>query len=321
MNQNETSKIYEPAVLLESVSENRGEWKRVREGRLGASDIATICGLNVFMSALTLWAIWTKKIAQERTETVFTRFGILMEPVIAQLFQDAHPEMVVTPNDTTFCYKHDERFIATPDARLMHDEKEFYGVLEIKATQRAKGWEDGAIPDQYHCQLMWQMGVMGADWGYITALLRGNPADMKEVYCEFEPEIFEQMIEQAHRFLECVEKDIPPNAGPGDSKLLDEIVERDPESEIVLDADAYEWYEQLKEAKHTKRDLGQELKHWDDKIKTCQNNIRRLMGGASLAHLPNGAQIKLTNVDVKERTQKGYSYTRFSLKEPKENNG
>ena len=71
---------------------DREEWLKVRESGIGGSEVATICGLNKWESAYTLWAKKTHRIeAPDLSGREPIEWGNRLEPVIIDKFADDHP--------------------------------------------------------------------------------------------------------------------------------------------------------------------------------------------------------------------------------------
>lgn len=298
-----------------STTEDRETWLESRQGRIGGSDIAIIAGLNKYKSVLQLWAEWTGKVPVDICETPAMKFGRLVEPAIRELFKDSHPEFHVHANNKTFISALDDRFIATPDAFLAPldiDEMRRWGGLEIKSSRDYASWDEG-IPDAAHCQAIWQQGVCGLKWGWVTGLIKGNANDRKEVEVPFAQDLWEQLVEKALSFLEHVERDTPPDPGQYDSKLIDSLVKRE-EKRIDLGDGAQVEAERLAEAQKMLRDLGVESKHWEGQKKDAENKLKAHMKDATHGILPSGTSVLLSKVERQGFVVQPTSYWQLKLK-------
>lgn len=162
-----------PDATHMGVFTNREEWLKVREGGIGGSEVATICGLNKWESAYTLWA---KKMHLVDTPDLSDRepieWGNRLEPVIIDKFADIHPELEVLRDVGTYQHKQRPWQRANPDALYITPSGE-YGVLEIKTAQFEDDWTDG-VPRYYYTQVQWYLQALGLGEATVAVLFHGN---------------------------------------------------------------------------------------------------------------------------------------------------
>jgi putative phage-type endonuclease len=305
------------AKLIENINResDRNGWIEWRKGIVGSSDICTIAGLNSYQTPLELWAIKTGKM-DEITETPAMKYGRLVESAIIEIFKDLHPEYNVEANNNTYHHDSYTWATATPDAILLPESftgksADNYGILECKHTAVGRDWDDNNIPHYAHLQIQFQMGVMGYAWGHIGAVCAGRVNDFKDPYIEFEPDIFDACLVRGEAFLKSVKEDVPPEAGAGDSRALNELLEiREAEAEIN-DLTLCNLYKDI-ESKY--KDIKTALDEIEKQKKEAQNKIIQLANGASLAKFPDGSLAKINKVQIAERMNKGYSFIKFTFK-------
>lgn len=310
-----------PKILMENVSQNRDAWIASRANSLGSSDITTIAGLNAFQSPLELWAIKTGKIVRENKDNPAMLYGRMVEPAIRAVFAMVEPAFDITANDATFQHQDYDWAIATPDSyvTLRHDTESIdydlcgseKGLCELKHTGRAQGWDEGA-PNYAHIQLMWQLGIMQMDWGFVAAIVGGRPNDARTPFFRFEKPIFDQLIGLGLAFQESVTKDIPPQAGPGDKALIDGLIDRQ-EGEIELHT-AGDWVDQFDSYSAQLRVLRAELRQHESKLEEAKNNIKLQMGDATSAVLTDGRCVTLKEIIKKPYTVNPKPYWTFKIK-------
>lgn len=196
-----------PDATHMGVFNDREEWLKVRETGIGGSEVATICGLNKWESAFTLWCKKTKRIeAPDLSGKEPIEWGNRLEPVIIDKFADMHPELVVHRDQGTYSNKQRPWQRANPDA-LYSTLDGNLGVLEIKTAQFEDDWQQG-IPKYYYTQVQWYMQTLGLGEGILAVLFHGNK------YREYP--IVANMLEQdvnlerVIEFLGCVQDDIAP---------------------------------------------------------------------------------------------------------------
>lgn len=186
---------------------DREEWLKVRESGIGGSEVSTICGLNKWESAYTLWCKKTHRLeAPDLSGKEPVEWGNRLEPVIIDKFADEHPELVVHRDCGTYSNKERPWQRANPDG-LYSDDEGNLGILEIKTAQFEDDWIDG-IPKYYYTQVQWYMQALGLGEGIVAVLFHGNK------YREF-PIVANSLeqdvnLERVLMFCEHLEHDTPP---------------------------------------------------------------------------------------------------------------
>lgn len=284
---------------MENTIEENEKWSKERTEKgaywIGSSDICSIVGLNKHQSRLELWALKTKKIPPPDPKNPFFIWGKMVEPAIRELFKLKHPEYILEPNAKTFIHERFDWAVASPDNFIslapeavdIEENHEGEGICEMKTSASFEGWDDG-IPNYAHVQTMWQLEVCKRKWARVAGVVAGRAADLKTPFFQFDQAIANSLIEQAEKFRECILKDIPPDAGAGDSKLITELIAKhETTAEIPLEG-IDNWIEQFDEAENMRRGLNEELSYWTDKFEEAKNNIRKAMGSASIGVLRDG---------------------------------
>lgn len=300
------------------VNWDSSEYKEFRRGTVGSSEIAAICGLSRYSSPLRIWSEKTGKVEGFKGNQN-TNIGKLSEPVVAELFHYEHPEEGI-PLPAQQCYAHDNHnwAVATPDYWLykvlpadmkMVDED----ILEIKTgrIESLPTWEDGDVPNDYVMQVNWQLGVLGKKKAWIAALIGGF--EFRAQRLEFSEELWNQSVQIAEQFLDFVKKDIPPNAGPGDSELIRNLITPE-EKTVALPLEQSLNINKWLELRQQKSKLSADVKYIDEEMKKIQNNIVLLAGGASIATCGD-TTISMKETVVEPYQNKGYRFIRFNVKE------
>lgn len=301
-----------PIALDISRDDDFDKWLEQRCKTVGSSDIAIITGMTKWQTPLGLWAEKTGKVPPQE-ETPAMRYGKLVENAIQEVFQMMHPEFEVIPNEITYLSDEFNFASATPDSILKHKYRKpgpkQRGLLECKHTAVYKGWEDGGATDYSHVQSMWQMGVMQMSWSHIAAVVGGRINDMKDPYFDFEPELFDNLINVAGGFMEHVQKDIPPVAGANDSKILKELIDVEDATEKQIGPEYLLQLHNYKSVKAKIKKLKQELDLLNDDKKAFENRVMQEIDGAQFAKFTTGERLKITTVK-----KDGSEYNRFYLK-------
>lgn len=150
---------------------DRPTWLAERRKGLGGSDVAAALGLNPYWSPFALWLEKSGRLDEAREETEAMLMGRLLEPVILDRYQEAHPdiELVRAPG----LYRHPEvpYLLGTPDALASSGR-----VVEAKAPgyDFAGAWEDESTPLGYKLQALTYCLIMGMEQATIVAIIGGQ---------------------------------------------------------------------------------------------------------------------------------------------------
>lgn len=297
--------ILENCTQLETGREvDEAAWLQSRADLVGSSEIATVMQVSKWQTPLELWCQRTGKV-ERRAGGRAARYGRKVEPLILELFAEDHPELEVLPNQATFVSKRYAFAAATPDSFTVRLSDRQVGITEVKhAGFGWDEWGEDKAPTDAHIQTVWQMGVMQVPWAYIAAVVGGRANDPIEPRFDFDEiarNIFEQCLEKAAAFLACVRSDTPPGAGPGDLKLINQILK--PQSRTVILPQYFCMGLDLLEKAERKIEAFNEL--LKEHKKTRDTVLAKLLlnaGGAKLGILPDGRRVKFV-----QRQRSGYT--------------
>jgi len=312
-----------PICLIDDVANNRDEWLRLRQGKISATKIGVILGVNRYKSPLQLWAEETGKVTDYFTGNWSTKLGLLLEPFVAELLQDTLGTNRCYIKLANALYQHKELdwAIASPDAFVVFPDDLKLAELKTANYRNWKDWDDGAIPEAYELQLQWQMGVTGIQSGYLACMVGGNPNEFYYPFLEFDNEIWNIMLDAAVDFRDCVQRDVPPEPGPGDAKLIEKILSRYDSDRMLPEAELIEaetLIPMLLALRNKKKELQDAVDQESDEIKTIENKLRLILG-ASTAASAAGYRFEVQTVNVAERVSPAYAYTKLKLSKRKYN--
>lgn len=265
-------------IILENITQNREKWLPLRQFKVTSSKIPTICGLNRFESVLELWAKDTGKLPPtEENDDMW--LGTAMQPVIQAIVERKYG---VTLLDANCLVQHPQYdwALASPDCWEV-GKHEYEGITEIKNTNRnmSASWSDDA-PIGPKLQLQWQLGVCGLPGGHVAGLVGGSARGLRYYEEEFNVATFDALLEAGANYLELVRKDIPPEAGPGDLRVLNALLGERTGEVVQLEQHPY-----LAEYLGTNRDYeiakerADELKEKRDGLKA---KLAQLLGTSSM---------------------------------------
>lgn len=209
----DTPATWGEALFLGNYESGTKEWHTLRAGaNIGGSDVSTICGVNKWDSAFSLWAKKTGKLEDAFTGNDATEWGTLLEPVIMDKFFREHPELWVYRSPGTFRHKDREWQIANPDGIYKNEAGEF-GIIEIKTAAFEDDWKDGRggwkVPVYYATQVQWYLQTFGFKHAWVVVLFAGK----KYVELELHADGFEQAsnLERVQQFREYVLTETQPD--------------------------------------------------------------------------------------------------------------
>ena len=185
-----------------TIPQTEAEWLQVRMNGIGGSEAAAIIGKSPWCSNVELWR---RKTGREQSPDISNneavRFGHDAEPIIRDLFALNYADKYEVEYGGAFdMVAHPEHpfIFATLDGRLTEKATGRKGIFEAKSTtivrsmQKEKWWHDGkpCIPDQYYCQVLWQLIASGWDFAVLYAMLRYDYGE--DIRCEFRPYTIER---------------------------------------------------------------------------------------------------------------------------------
>lgn len=192
-------------ILSIEDSQDRSKWLQIRNQGIGGSDAGAILGMNKYRSAADVWLEKTgAKQPEDLTDKEAVRAGIMLEPVVAKMFEEDTGKKV-TRRGTLQSISH-PFMLANIDRTVIGEN----AGLEIKTAGgwAAKLWEGDEVPDAYYCQCLHYMAVTGADRWYIAALIGGQHFLWKTI--ERNEEDIRFLIEKEAKFWDYVKTNTPP---------------------------------------------------------------------------------------------------------------
>lgn len=195
-------------TLVSTVGLSEADWLQARRKGIGGSDVAAICGLNPYRSAIQVY-LDKLGLAEDVEENQAMRWGKLLEGTIA----DEFARLTGLPcRKVEAILQHPEHEWALVNIdRLIEPEGQAQGVLEVKnaSAYMAKAWEEGEAPQHYITQLQWGMFVTGLDWGYFAPLIGGNNL-LVDKRMDLDRELIEPMVKICSDFWQMVTLRTPP---------------------------------------------------------------------------------------------------------------
>ena len=242
-----------------------------RKKGIGASEAASVLGLNPYRTPLEVWM--QKKGLIETLETPAMRLGTRLEPVIAEMYQEATGFELLL--GTTWPYKNNSIIFATPDRIVRGKNK----GLEIKTAnaRMAENWgKEGTdeIPQHYLIQCILCMAVTDLPEWDVAALIGGQ--DFRIYNIQRDVDLENSIIE---KLLEWWETYIVGNREPeidSSRSCADYLASKYPRNFKPLkeaDADTEQLIQRLAEVRYS-------LKSFEEQEEAIKNLLKNYIGDA-----------------------------------------
>ena len=160
------------ATLIGNAEAGSPEWLKMREGRIGGSEVGAIAGESKYESAYSLWAKKLGLIPTNNSDNESMYWGRSLEPVIINRFEADHPELKIYRDCGTWVNLDQDWMLANPDA-IYEKADGTLGVLEIKTARFADDWDKG-VPRYYATQVQWYMATLGLYEARVAVLISGS---------------------------------------------------------------------------------------------------------------------------------------------------
>lgn len=187
---------------------------------IGGSCLAAILGVSPWESPYERWLKLTGKVGPTPDNPAMAR-GRKWEPVIADIFQAAHPEIEVTQNNPVtlapwFVRDTNKEYLTGQPDRMLHDPNgRLVAGLEIKTASvrtMSKWGAEGTdqVPQGYLLQSNWYAGLMGVKSWKLFVLFFAEPnaegvempTSTREYNIDFDSELYGLCYDRAVDFWE-----------------------------------------------------------------------------------------------------------------------
>lgn len=191
-------------AAAEYSNRDRIPWLAARRSGLGASESATILGLNNWQTPLSIWQEKTSpEPPQEKDIGPKARWGQILEDTVAREVSKtylAKEGLKIAPTPGLLRHEEHPWLLATLDRvvvpRAAKKDPSAVTILEIKTTggwNYRTHWIDGIPPAHIQIQVQQQLAVTGLPYALVAVLVDGY--DLKEpVRIERDDFVIEQMI-------------------------------------------------------------------------------------------------------------------------------
>lgn len=264
---------------------DRGEWLKYRESGIGSSEVATIVGLNPWE---TPYQLWRRKVGLDapKRENFAMKAGHYLEDAVSLFWQDETGQQVIKSSAGDWLIRDNERpyLQVSPDRtywlRDMPHSNDNKGILEIKTTQKSIDEDD--IPKHWFCQVQYQLGVAGYQYGSLAWLTQGRDFGYKDL--AFVPDFYDWLVEEVDKFwLDNIQGKQEPTAANVQDILLK--YNRHTDGKIVeVNDEIFAAYQELKEVRDELSAIEEKKTALEEKIKMGFGDAEAISyGGQTIA--------------------------------------
>lgn len=289
--------------VIGSVKE-REKWLELRRDGIGASECASILGLNPWSSGLKVYA---DKIgmAEEEDQSEPAYWGSAIEPLVIERFSQDTGRSCRPAGELLRSTVRPWQ-LATLDAEQTDPNRPGPGVLEVKCTALRGNWDAG-IPPYVTAQVQHQLAVTGYQWGSVAVLFGGNSFFWADI--ERDEQAIAHLNEVEAEFWARVQNLDPPDPDGSEAseKALKFLYPTADGSSVKLDG---EWTGVFDEIKS----LGKEATDIEKHLKLLKNKVKAELGSHTRGLLPNGNEFTLTETNRAEQIVKASTFRTLRLK-------
>jgi len=180
---------------------SRDEWLNARKDGIGASEVATLVGVNPWETKLQLWRS-KKGLEAPKEENFAMKAGHYLEDAVSKFYADATGATIIESSATDFMLVDDKRsYLRVSPDRTYWAKNDTHNIsnkriLECKTTQMDIDVDN--IPMHWFCQLQMNLGVAGLKHGALAWLTQGRKFGYKEI--DFDPDTYNWLVECVEEF-------------------------------------------------------------------------------------------------------------------------
>lgn len=253
---------------------NRQEWLNARKDGIGASEVASVVGLNPWE---TPYQLWRRKLGMDapQEENFYMKAGHYLEDAVARFYSDASGREIISSSADDFMFINpDKPFLrVSPDRTFwllgMAHNDDNKGILECKTTQKTVDPDD--LPKHWFCQVQMNLGVAGYEQGSLAWLCSGREFGYKDI--TFAPDFYGWLVEEVERFWvdNILGKKEPDAISAQD--ILTKYNRHTDGKQVEVGDDIYEAYKDLK-------DLKKQIAAMEERKETLEGRLKMAFGDA-----------------------------------------
>lgn len=262
---------------------NREEWLTARRDGIGASEVATVVGLNPWETPYQLWRR-KRGIDKAKDETFAMKAGHYLEDAVSQFWADETGREIIKSSAVDFMFVDESKpyLRVSPDRTFWLDDKvrsdDNKGILECKTTQMPVDPDD--LPKHWFIQVQMNLGVANYEHGSLAWLCSGREFGYKDI--AFVPDFYGWLVEEVTKFWT---DNIVGGAEPEAQAVQDVMLKygRHTDGKIIeIPEEVYEDVSHLKELKEQIAALDAQKEEWENRIKLAFGDAEAISYGGQV---------------------------------------
>ena len=264
---------------------SRAEWLTARQDGIGASEVATILGLNPWETPYQLWRR-KKGLDTAKEETFAMKAGHYLEDAVAQFWHDETGNEIIKASVKDFMFVNGAKpyMRVSPDRTYwladMPKNDDNKGILECKTTQMRIDEDD--LPKHWFCQVQMNLGVAELTQGSLAWLCSGREFGYKDI--ALVPDFFTWIEEEITKFwVDNIQGNVEPDAQSVADVLLK--YNRHTDGKVIeISDDIFTACNDLKALKERIAELDEQKSELEEKIKLGFGDAEAISyGGQTIA--------------------------------------
>ena len=264
---------------------SRAEWLTARQDGIGASEVATILGLNPWETPYQLWRR-KKGLDTAKEETFAMKAGHYLEDAVAQFWHDETGNEIIKASVKDFMFVNEAKpyMRVSPDRTYwladMPKNDDNKGILECKTTQMRIDEDD--LPKHWFCQVQMNLGVAELTQGSLAWLCSGREFGYKDI--ALVPDFFTWIEEEITKFwVDNIQGNVEPDAQSVADVLLK--YNRHTDGKVIeISDDIFTACNDLKALKERIAELDEQKSELEEKIKLGFGDAEAISyGGQTIA--------------------------------------
>ncbi len=258
-------------------AKDHDEWLTLRQGGIGSSEVGTILGVNPYDTPYQLWLRKTGQMPAKEENTAM-RMGHLLEPVVAQLYEEQTGNKVIKKTAADFVVVNDyfPFMKASPDRYVHKGSRKGKMLLECKTTNL--NVDEDNLPKSWFCQVQYLLACSGLEEGAIAWLKHGREFGYLPIVRD--DDFVNFMLEKVDSFWQ---RSVVNGEPPSLDLTTDDVAFRFPSEQEGLSATAtpevYNNYKQLLEVRNKIDELEATKALIETRIKAHMGCAERLVFG------------------------------------------
>ena len=196
-------------------------------------------GVSPYKTPYQLWAEKTGMTPEQKVGDAARR-GVILEDAVGQYYEQERGVKLRKSNGIVRLKKH-PRIMASLDRTIVGETK---GIVEIK-TSASPRWSMWPVPPEVMIQVHVQMGIVGAEWCDVVALLGGLVFKIERV--EFDAQLWAEIQRSAMLFLEAIDTKTPPQLEALDAQAYAIATPQESDEFVEANSSLENVYRQLRE--------------------------------------------------------------------------